>query len=51
MLASSESRSDSTVAGILRDTIAVMVALISEDSYRANREASTVMPAATPKAR
>jgi len=51
VLASSASRSDSTVAGMLRDTISAIVLLIFVDAYKANSEPTTVMLAAKPKAK
>ena len=48
---SSDSRNDSTVAGMLRETISLNVALILADAKSANNEPTTVIPAASPKAK
>ena len=48
---SSESRNDLTVAGMLRETISLNVALILADAKSANNEPTTVRPAASPKAK
>ena len=48
---SSESRNDSMVAGMLRETICVKVAPIFADAKSANNEPITVMPAVSPSAR